>query len=210
MMESYAILSICIMINLEYIRWDSYGQTVQSMVCLCALALVILFPIVLFVVSRSAWESNFKHLKEQIEPFFEDLNLKNGPIVMLQPIYFLFRRFMMAVIVVKFEHFIFQVLAKAFSIVIGVILVGHIEALTPPLKRKMEFMNEVIIMMVLYCMISFSPVAADPGARYMMGFFCIAIVGSHLLINLFLIMASNFRQIKLDLQIWLARRNLKK
>jgi hypothetical protein len=117
---------------------------------------------------------------------------------------------MMAVIVVKFEHFIFQVLMKAFSIVIGVILIGHIEALTPPLKRKMEFMNEVIVMMVLYCMISFSPVAADPGARYTMGFFCIAIVGLHLLINLFLIMASNFRQIKLDLQIWLARRNLKK
>jgi len=208
MMESYAIISLCVMINLEYIRWGTYGEVVQTIICFAFLALLILFPIVLTVISKLGWESNFKHLREIIEPWFENLNLKKGPIVMLQPIYFLFRRFVMAGIVVKFKQLIFQIMMMAFNIVIAVVLVGHVEALETPLKRNMEFLNEVIIMMVLYCMISFSPIVNDIQAKFLMGFFCIAIVGLHLVINLFIIVSSNFKQIKLDLLIWLARRKL--
>lgn len=103
MMESYAVIAICVMINLEYIVWDSYGKIVQSCMCLLALALLIFFPVVLSITARINWESNFKHLYEQIEPFFEDLNIKKGPIVLLQPVYFLVRRFLMAYVVVFFR-----------------------------------------------------------------------------------------------------------
>lgn len=210
MTESYAVMAVCVMINLEYIVWDSWGKSVQSAICLLALSLLVLFPVVLSIVSKTSWERDFKHLKERIEPFFEDLNLKNGPIVMLQPVYFLLRRFLMAYIVVFYrEHLFFQILFKALSIVAGVILVGHVDALYPQ-KRSIEFLNECIIMCVLYSMICFSPLVPDPYARYELGFFCIVIVGVHLAINLFLILFNNFKKVKLDLMIWIARRALKK
>ena len=93
--------------------------------------------------------------------------------------------------------------------VIGVILIGYVEAFTP-YKRNIEFLNECIIMMVLYSMICFSPFVPEPEARYILGFFCIVIVGLHLIVNLFLILFSNFKQIKLDLMIWRSRRLLLK
>jgi len=66
-------------------------------------------------------------LMEQFSPIFEDLKIEVGPISLMHPIYFLFRRFLMAVIVVVFRnHLIFQVMLKAFSIIAAVIITGAI------------------------------------------------------------------------------------
>jgi hypothetical protein len=113
------------------------------------------------------WESNFKHLKEQMEPFFENLNLKKGPIVLSYPFYFLFRRLLLAFIVVKFrEHLFFQILLTVLSVIVGIILNGYIEALESSHKKNVEYLNEVIIMCVLYSMICFSPMVPDLYARF--------------------------------------------
>ena len=100
MMESYAIMACCVLINLHYIRWSSWGEIVQSTVCYFALAVLILFPLILIYASRLAWETNITQLKGKIEPFFEELDMRKGPIVIVHPIYFLLRRFLMAALVV--------------------------------------------------------------------------------------------------------------
>jgi len=96
------------------------------------------------------------------------------------------------------------------SVVFGVILIGSVEALFTASRRRVEFINEIIIMLVLYNMICFSPFVPDPIARYRMGFFCIVVVALHLLINLAIILLGSFKKLKFKFKIWWARRKLTK
>lgn len=54
-------------------------------------------------------------------------------------------------------------------------------------------------MLVLYNMICFSNFVPDVNSRYTIGFFCVFIVGLHLVFNLFLILFTNFKKLKFDI-----------
>ena len=94
-----------------------------------------------------------------------------------------------------------------FSVIGGVIIAGFIEYDSLS-KRNAEFVNETIVMCVLYCMICFSPFVPDLGARQVVGYFCCLIVSMHLAVNLYLILSSQANGVILSLKIWLARRRL--
>jgi hypothetical protein len=147
---------------------------------------------------------------ERYQTIFEDLRTDQGPISLIHPIYFLFRRFLMAVIVVVLrDHLIFQVMLKAFSIIAAVIIAGAVPYSTVS-KRKMEFLNEVIIMFVLYNMICFSTFVTDLNAKQLIGYFCCFVVASHLLLNLYLILSTSIFGLKVKALLWFARRKLAK
>lgn len=99
MMESYSLMGICIVINLQYIRWGTWGEVVQTVICFCSLAVLILFPFIMLWYSRKSWEQQ-SDVRKRVKPFFEELDVKKGPIVLVHPLYFLVRRFLMSVMVV--------------------------------------------------------------------------------------------------------------
>ena len=78
---------------------------------------------------------------------------------------------------------------KDFSIIGGTILVGYIEYDTRA-KQNSEFVNETMVMCVLYCMICFSPFVPDLKAKQVVGYICCFVVSLHLAINLFSILSS--------------------
>jgi hypothetical protein len=94
-----------------------------------------------------------------------------------------------------------------FTVIGGVIIAGYIE-FDSSSKRKSEFVNETIVMCVLYCMICFSPFVPDLGARQVVGYFCCLIVSMHLAVNLYLILSSQAKGVILSFKIWLARKRL--
>ena len=144
------------------------------------------------------------------EPIFEDLKTSIGPISLIHPIYFLFRRLLIAVIVVFLkDHLIFQVMLLDFSVIAGVIITGYIEYESSS-KRNKELVNEAMVMCVLYCMICFTPFVPDMRARVVLGYFCCIIVSIHLAVNLYSILSSQARALILRLKLWLARRRLLK
>lgn len=56
MLESYSIMSCCVLINLNYIRWDTWGEVVQTSICMLALVTLIAFPIACVLYARGDWE----------------------------------------------------------------------------------------------------------------------------------------------------------
>ena len=104
MMESYAIMSVCVMINLTYIKFGSFGEIVQTVVCFLALAVLLGLPIFILCYLKKAWESGNKEIRHRFEPCFEELDMKKGDKVLWHPFYFLIRRFLMATIVVFFRE----------------------------------------------------------------------------------------------------------
>jgi hypothetical protein len=102
----------------------------------------------------------------------------------------LFRRFLMSIIVVILkDHLFAQVFCKAMSVIAAVIIIGAVP-FNKVGKKNAEFLNEAIIMCVLYTMICFSPFVPDINAKQIMGYFCCIIVAGHLTFNLYLIIGA--------------------
>lgn len=59
-------------------------------------------------------------------------------------------------------------------------------------------------MCVLYCMICFSPFVPDIRARQVVGYVCCLLVSVHLALNLYLILASSFIDLKVKVRLWYA------
>lgn len=116
---------------------------------------------------------------------------------------------MAVIIVILGSHLITQVFIMAMSIITAVIINGHVDGLSRK-KRNMEFINETIIMFVLYNMICFSPFVPDNNARIVMGYFCCFIVSLHLFVNLGLITATSVKAVFKTLRLWLKKRHLAK
>ena len=209
--ESYSMIAMCCMIGLNKISFHNYGETAQSAFCIFALLLLFGYPVLVTWILWKDWNKpDFQKTIEKCEPIFEHLKTSIGPISLIHPMYFLFRRLLIAVIVVFLkEHLILQVYLINFSVIAGVIIAGYIEYETPS-KRKKEFTNEAILMCVLYCMICFSPFVPDMRARAVVGYFCCLIVSIHLAVNLYFILSSQARELILKLKLWLARRRLLK
>jgi hypothetical protein len=211
MIESYSMLSICCLIQLHFIKFTTYGETVQSVVCLLAFLALVGFPVVLTFRAKRVWgKETLDGFVEQTQPFFEDLELTKGAGVIVVPFYFLVRRLLMAVIIVILgDHLITQVFIMAMSIITAVIINGHVDGL-PRKKRIMEFLNETILMFVLYSMICFSPFVPENKARITMGYFCCLVVALHLVVNLSLILAASVQSLIKNFKLWRAKRNLAK
>ena len=129
MTESYSLMSLCTIIGLFKISFASFGDIVQTVSCLSALAVLIIYPLLILLLLGRNWKNPNKmaDLMEEFSPIFEDLRIDAGSISLMHPMYFLFRRFLMAVIVVELRNrLIFQVMLKAFSIIAAVIIAGAI------------------------------------------------------------------------------------
>jgi len=99
---------------------------------------------------------------EKYHTFYEGLNVEGSPNVVLYPLYFMVRRLLLGLTIVLLDQtVIWQVAMKTASVIANVILVGQIMPFTDHSKYKMEFVNEVLVMFVLYHMIIFTPFLHD-------------------------------------------------
>ena len=97
--ESYSILSLCSLVSLNFIVFNSYGNIVDSCICLFFSAVVFLFPPLVTWFTAKNWEV-IDHYKEYYESYFEDYELATGPAVLIHVNWFMVRRLLMAVICV--------------------------------------------------------------------------------------------------------------
>ena len=96
---------------------------------------------------------------------------------------------MSIIVVILKDHLYAQVFIKAMSVIAAVIIIGAVPY-NQIGKKNAEFLNEAIIMFVLYTMICFSPFVPDINAKQIMGYFCCIIVAGHLTFNLYLIISA--------------------
>ena len=92
------------------------------------------------------------------------------------------------------------------QIVTSVIIIGHVKPYDETAKYHKEFFNEVILMLVMYTIICFSPFVPDAVVRFYIGYICIFIVCLHLGVNIYGIARFTFFNIRLKLRLRSAKK----
>lgn len=88
---------------------------------------------------------------------YADLDLRKGKRVLVQPAFFLIRRYLLALAVCTFnDHLIVQVFLMAAQIIVQVNIIGS-QVYYGHSKAQLEYFNEFILMQVLYTILMFSP-----------------------------------------------------
>lgn len=189
MTESYSMLSLCCLISFNKVSVRSFGEFIQSTISMFFFTMLFVYPFAITYTSVKNWK-DISELRKHFGSYFEELRIALGPKILIFTNYLLFRRLLMAMVVVLTRKMLFlQVMVMAYSNIAQVILIGQLEVYETWTKKFVEFINEVLIMMVLYSVICFSSFVPDPEARFSMGYFCCVIVGLQLVFNIFFILS---------------------
>ena len=86
---------------------------------------------------------------------------------------------------------IWQIFIMSSQIILQVIIVG-MNVFKDSSKRRLEYFNELILMMTMYTIICYSPWVQDVELKFYIGYVTIGFVILHLVINLFLIFRGTF------------------
>ena len=128
--------------------------------------------------------------------------------MLIHPFYFMFRRLLMAIIVVVFRNFLWmQIFLKAMSIVAAVIIIGEADYFETPFKRRIEFANETLVMLMLYNMICFSPFVPEIETRFKIGYFCCLVEALALAFNIWRIMSKSIGGIIIKVRLYFAKKH---
>ena len=170
--ESYVILLLSALINAvttSEMRWDKPGTKFITINTIFFLVLCMSFP---FVATAFLY-FNFHKTKDQkffdtygalyegfrlndIHEKGEDTPPTKKGIIWYQ-FYFLFRRLILAVLVVLSKDVLFwQIAGLVYQTVFACIIVGQVRPFETNFQNTMEFFNEMMIMFVMYIMMTFT------------------------------------------------------
>jgi hypothetical protein len=206
--ESYSILAVCCFIQFCDFNFDSPGEYVQNISMLMFFAVLVVFPIFITRHTVKYWHQ-VEELKQQYHGFFEELRIRTGPIILIYNNYFMLRRFILAACVVFLRQMFFlQFMLKAFSIIAAVIIDGQFDVFETRSKLMFELFNEVMIMMILYTVVSFSSFVPDVQAKEKMGYICCIIVALQVAVSLQIIIRTTIAGAIFKVRLLLHRRKL--
>ena len=208
MLESYSLLSVCCLINFSYISFDTYGVTVHSVACIFFFIAIIVMPIFLSrTLIRAFTTLHETHMMRTYGHLYDELDLRVGKLALVQPLFFIVRRFMLAIAIVSLaKHLIFQIMIMSSQIVTSAIIIGNLSPFRGQFKKKIEMFNEVILMLVMYTIICFSPLVTSPEIKFSIGYISMVFVSTHLVVNFTIIGKSTFRLAKIKIFIKMAKR----
>lgn len=107
--ESASLIAICALINIKAIKWDFVGDYVHNSIAIGFMLLISVFPLYSIWYVRSNFHArDGKRMLARFGGWYEDLDLRKGHIVLIQPSFYILRRLHLAVTVVYMEWFIGQ------------------------------------------------------------------------------------------------------
>ena len=167
-----------------------------SIFCLVAL---IAFPLGYGIFLTTQFENlTNASIKDKHAEFYTQLKLRNGRMVVLQPIWFLTRRLLLAIIVVFLgSTVIWQIALMTMTVITQVIILGRVAPFTLPNKTRFEMFSEGIVMLVMYHLICFTPFVPEVEMRFKLGYLVCASVCIHLLVSITILLTATYRDLRI-------------
>ncbi len=196
--ESYTMILICSLINLMNSSYDEWGDIISTVFSLAMLCVCLFAPITFVVVMLRKFSYLERNkIKIRWGKIFEGLDLKKGRTVVLQMAHYFLRRFMLIVVIVCQDYIIVQIMTVCFSFVTELIILGFIRPFKDPFNNKMEYFNELVILLTMYCLMCFTDWIPNIDMQTNIGWVICGVVSSHLLLNMFFMMKGNVKKVKM-------------
>lgn len=195
--ETYAIIVLSVLINLQIVSFETHGLAWMSTLCIIFMILAITVPAIMM---GKLW-FNVKHLEEprfkrDYGKLYEELNPQAGTKILLQPSFFLLRRLLLALAVSSVgQTLIWQIYLMTAQIIIQIIIIGS-NIYESRSKSNLEYFNEIILLFVLYTVFCFSPWIYDAEIKFNIGYLVILVVMLHIVVNLLLMLISTCKLLK--------------
>ena len=189
--ETYLFLGVCVALNLYYFRFDSYGNTINSLSAAILGTMIIIFPF--FVIVFYNLPKNYEKIKsyqtEFLERFgsvLEGLNfLRLENYVLWFPFFSCLRKLLLIYVVVFMQSKqVMSIFAVNFQATFMIMLVGYIPPFKENILNQMELLNEAFVLLTNYHLHTFTEFTSDVDAREYMGNSLIVITAINLLLNI--------------------------
>ena len=212
--ESYLVACISCLIAFYNASFASASEGFQSVLAILIFLMLLTMPAILIFLVKKHWK-NDDYLKTpdktRFVALFEGLDVTKGPVILVYLIFFMLRRLILALIVVTMKDVLaIQICLQTFSVMIAVALISYADVYPDSSQRRLEIINEVVIMLALYCTICFSPMIDDVSTKFKFGYVSCIIVCSHLLANLFFILRKTIMLFIIKVRVLFAKRGKKK
>ena len=174
--DQYTIIATCALVQLAYLDWSTnYGTQFCSFLGCLYTGISVALP---FVMALICWKnfplikSGNKEFKQRFYSMWKGLNTEDRGFIVYHW-YFLIRRLMIGVLCVfSRDVLFFQVAGLVFNIIFGVIIAGSTLCMEDQRLNTIEYFNETMIMMVMYCLICFTDFVPDEGMKSGIGWVC--------------------------------------
>lgn len=202
--ESVSLIAICALINIKQIKWDFVGDYVHNVIAIGFFVLICVFPMYSIWYVRNNFNSlQGKRMQARFGGWFEDLDLRKGHIVLIQPTFYVLRRIHLALTVVYLEQwFIWQSYMLFAQVIFSIIMVGHIKPWREPMQWKSQLFNEMVILVVYYHLMCFTPFFPDYDNQYTVGYSVIVIVSLHIFYSIAFMAYLSFYSTIYRLKLW--------
>jgi hypothetical protein len=155
--ETYIFLGVCCTLNFYYFRFDTAGNTFNSLTALFWAAVLLLFP--LFVSVLYSKKANYHLILAEDRNFtssyghaIEGLNIiKQGRSVILLLVFSLFRSLaLIGIVVFMQERPILSIFIVNYSSLIIITVTGYVRPYTDNVQNNMQYFNEFILLLLTY------------------------------------------------------------
>ena len=131
--------------------------------------------------------------------------------MLIYPIFFFIRRLILsASVIYTSTHLIVQIYGFAGMTTAMIILVGHVKPFKLQKRNKVEILNEVCILLIMYQTFCFSDFLPSPRIKFYIGYFFSFIIVAHFLTTLVTQFQSSFKIIKRRMKLKRALKKQKK
>jgi len=204
--NEYTIITTCSLIQLANLDWSTnYGTKFCSFLGCFYTGITVALP---FVVSYICWKnydlikSGDKDFKQRFGSMWFSLSTEDRAFIPYHW-YFLIRRFMIgALCVFARKTLFFQISGLVFNIIFATIIQGSTLCMEDKRLNSIEYFNESMIMMVMYCLICFTDFVPGADTRSQIGYVCEGLVIFHIAFNLSFLFGDYALQLKLRFKRW--------
>jgi len=91
---------------------------------------------------------------------------------------------------------IWQISLMTMTIIAQVIILGRLQPFMLPSKTMYELFSEVVVMLVMYHLICFTPFVPDVDMRFRLGYSVCAIVSAHLAVSMAILLRVTYYDLK--------------
>jgi len=200
--ESFWILAVSSLINLKRLDWSTAYAGSMSLI-----SMLVPFLLIGFIMGYAIYfkKQSMENKRTRHSEIYNQLDLRKGRDVLLQPFWFLVRRLLLALAVVFLESgVIWQISILTMTVIVQVIILGRVGPFREQSKNSFELFNECFVLVVMYHCICFTPFVPDIATRYYLGYLVIVVISIHMVINIVLIAKTMHRELHMMYRIWRA------